>query len=32
MKEFNFPVNSVYGDMPIKERDAIIKEFRRSVP
>jgi ATP-dependent RNA helicase len=28
MREANFTVSSMHGDMPQKERDAIMKEFR----
>lgn len=28
MRESNFTVSSMHGDMPQKERDAIMKEFR----
>lgn len=34
MREVNFTVSSMHGDMPQKERDAIMEEFRsgRSEP
>ena len=28
MREANFTVSSMHGDMPQKEREAIMKEFR----
>lgn len=28
MREVNFTVSSMHGDMPQKERDAIMEEFR----
>ena len=28
MREANFTVSSMHGDMPQKERDAIMKDFR----
>lgn len=28
MREANFTVSSMHGDMPQKERDTIMKEFR----
>jgi len=28
MRESNFTVSAMHGDMPQKERDAIMKEFR----
>lgn len=28
MRQHNFTVSSMHGDMPQKERDAIMKEFR----
>jgi ATP-dependent RNA helicase len=28
MREANFTVSAMHGDMPQKERDAIMKEFR----
>jgi len=28
MRESNFTVSSMHGDMPQKERDVIMKEFR----
>lgn len=31
MREANFTVSSMHGDMPQKERDAIMKEFRSGV-
>lgn len=30
MRENNFTVSSMHGDMPQKERDAIMKEFREA--
>ena len=30
MREANFTVSSMHGDMPHKERDAIMQEFRRT--
>jgi len=29
MRENNFTVSSMHGDMPQKERDAIMEEFRK---
>lgn len=29
MREANFTVSSMHGDMPQKERDAIMQEFRQ---
>ena len=32
MREANFTVTSMHGDMPQKEREAIMKEFRAGKP
>jgi ATP-dependent RNA helicase len=29
MREANFTISSMHGDMPQKERDAIMQEFRQ---